>query len=106
MLVPGAVEIPITVQKLAQTKKFQAVIALGAVIRGQTSHFDYVCQYVNEGCLRVSLDEQLPVIFGVLTAETEEQALARIGGEKGHKGIYCAEAALEMIAAMLEIEKL
>lgn len=102
IFVPGAIEIPIMVQKLARTKRFAAIIALGAVIRGETSHYDYVCAQVSDGCLRVSLDESLPVIFGVLTTENETQALERLS-ETDHKGRYCAEAALQMIESIEKI---
>jgi 6,7-dimethyl-8-ribityllumazine synthase len=94
--VPGAIEIPIAVQKHARSNQFQAIIALGAVIRGDTPHYDYVCQQVNAGCLRVSLDEHVPVIFGVLTTDNEEQALARVS-----HGVYYAESAVEMISIMI-----
>jgi len=101
--VPGAVEIPLVAQKLAQTKRYQAIIALGAVIRGETTHYDYVCNQVSEGCQRVSLDEKLPVIFGVLTTENEEQALDRIGGKHGHKGRDAVDAAVEVVSALRQI---
>lgn len=94
--VPGAVEIPLTAQFLARSGKFEAIIALGAVIRGDTDHYDYVCQQVSYGCQRVMLDESVPVIFGVLTTDNEEQALARCGGECGHKGEEAADAAVQM----------
>ena len=100
--VPGAIEIPFMAQKLAQSQKFSAIIALGVVIRGETSHYDYVCSQVSDGCLRVSLDEGIPVIFGVLTTENETQALERLSDED-HKGRYCAEAALQVVE---NIEKL
>ena len=96
--VPGAVEIPLTAQWLCETKKFRAVIALGAVIRGETDHYDYVCSMVSEGCLDVSLRFNQPVIFGVLTTDTEEQAFDRVGGRHGHKGSDCVDAACEMVA--------
>ncbi len=95
--VPGAIEIPLILQKLAQTKKYNALIALGAVIRGETTHYDYVCDQVSQGCQRVMLDHDIPVIFGILTTENDEQAFARIGGHHGHKGVDAAEAALRMI---------
>ncbi len=101
--VSGAVEIPILAQCLAKSGKFKAIITLGAVIRGETDHYDHVCRLVGEGCLRVSLDYHLPVIFGVLTTDNEAQALDRVGGQQGHKGAYCADAALETLAAMAEI---
>ena len=93
--VPGAVEIPLVAQILAKTNKFGAIIALGAVVRGETSHYDYVCQQVSEGCLRVGLAYDVPVIFGVLTTENEAQAWDRLGGTHGHKGreaVDCARA--------------
>jgi 6,7-dimethyl-8-ribityllumazine synthase len=96
--VPGAVEIPFTAQQLAKTKQFHAIIALGAVVRGETSHYDYVCEQVSQGCQRVMLDHDLPVIFGVLTTDNDEQALQRVGGKEGHKGREAAEAAIMMIA--------
>ncbi|NBX92438.1 MAG: 6,7-dimethyl-8-ribityllumazine synthase, partial [Proteobacteria bacterium] len=95
---PGAVEIPLALQKLAELKQFDALIALGAVIRGETSHYDYVCNLVSSGCQKISLDSGLPVIFGVLTTETEEQAWDRCGGKHGHKGHEAADAACEMVA--------
>lgn len=95
--VPGAVEIPIIAQHLATTKKYDAIIALGAVIRGETTHYDYVCAQVSNGCQSVALQSGIPVIFGILTTENEEQAEQRVGGAYGHKGHDCAEAAVEMI---------
>ncbi|HEX4045265.1 MAG TPA: 6,7-dimethyl-8-ribityllumazine synthase [Gammaproteobacteria bacterium] len=95
--VPGAVEIPLTAQRLAKTKKYQAIICLGAVIRGDTDHYDYVCQQVSYGCQRVMLDFDTPVIFGILTTHTEEQAEDRVGGTGGHKGEEAADAALQMV---------
>lgn len=96
--VPGAVEIPLMAQKLAKSNRYQAIVALGAVIRGETSHYDYVCAQVSEGCQRVSLDLNIPVIFGVLTTENGQQALDRVGGKHGHKGIDAVDAAIEMVA--------
>jgi len=101
--VPGAVEIPLTAKLLAQTGQFQAIIALGAVIRGDTDHYDYVCQQVSYGCQSVMLSTNVPVIFGVLTTHTEEQAEARVGGKEGHKGREAAEAALDMIKVIKEM---
>jgi 6,7-dimethyl-8-ribityllumazine synthase len=95
--VPGAVEIPIVAQQLAKSQRYDAIIALGAVIRGETTHYDYVCQQVSYGCQKIALDQQLPVIFGVLTTENDEQALERVGGSHGHKGRDAADAAIEMI---------
>jgi 6,7-dimethyl-8-ribityllumazine synthase len=98
--VPGAIEIPLTAKLLAKSKKYQALICLGAVIRGETSHYDYVCAQVSEGCQQVMMAYELPVIFGVLTTENEEQAKARVGGSQGHKGREAAEAALHMVATL------
>lgn len=95
--VPGAVEIPLTTQLLAKSKKYQAIICLGCVIRGDTSHYDYVCEQVSQGCQRVMLDFEIPVIFGVLTTENMEQAIERVGGSEGHKGKDAANAALMMV---------
>jgi len=95
--VPGAVEIPLVAQLLAKTRHYSAIICLGAVIRGETSHYDYVCQQVSSGCQKVMLEYELPVIFGVLTTENDEQALERVGGKHGHKGIEAADAAVAMV---------
>jgi 6,7-dimethyl-8-ribityllumazine synthase len=94
--VPGAVEIPLIAGTLAARKDIAAVVALGAVIRGETSHYDYVCSIAAEGCLRVSLDSGRPVAFGVLTCDNGDQALARAGGERGNKGHEAAEVAVEL----------
>lgn len=98
--VPGAVEIPITAQRLAQTAKFAVIICLGAVIFGETKHFDYVCQHVSQGCLQVSLAHDIPLIFGVLTTDTISQAEERAGGNKGNMGRYAADSAFELISAL------
>jgi 6,7-dimethyl-8-ribityllumazine synthase len=103
--VPGAVEIPLTAKRLAEKGKFQAIITLGAVIRGQTSHYDYVCQIVAQGCLRVSLDNNIPVIFGVLTTENQQQALQRAGGNHSHKGLEAVDAAIEMVNILTNINE-
>lgn len=95
--VPGAVEIPFILQRLAKTEKYDALIALGAVVRGETTHYDYVCNQVSEGCARVMLDYDLPVVFGVLTTENDAQAFDRIGGAHGHKGVESAQVAMHMI---------
>jgi len=96
--VPGAIEIPLVTKLLAKSKKYQAIICLGAVIRGETTHYDYVCQQVSSGCQSIMLTYEIPVIFGVLTTENREQALDRISFDrKGHKGAEAAEAALYMI---------
>ncbi len=102
--VPGAIEIPLALQKLAKTKRYQALIALGAVIRGETTHYDYVCEQVSQGCQKIMLEHEIPVIFGILTTENDEQAVARIGGQHGHKGVDAAEAALTMIDILASIE--
>lgn len=94
--VPGAVEVPFVAKMLAKKNHVQVIIALGAVIRGETSHYDYVCDQVSQGCQRVMLDYDLPVIFGVLTTENEEQAWDRLGGKHGHKGRDAADSALMM----------
>lgn len=94
--VPGAVEIPLAAKWLLEDG-CAGVVALGAVIRGETAHFDYVCRSVETGCTRLALDYGRPVAFGVLTTENEEQALARSGGEQGNKGFEAAEVLLEMI---------
>jgi 6,7-dimethyl-8-ribityllumazine synthase len=94
--VPGAIEIPLTAKLLAASKKYHAIICLGAVIRGDTSHFDYVCQQVSNGCQHVMLEFNIPVIFGVLTTESEQQALDRSQG-KNNKGAEAAQAAIHMI---------
>lgn len=96
--VPGAIELPLAAQQFAKREDCDAVICLGAVIRGETGHYEYVCQQVSYGCQRVALDFDIPVIFGVLTTDNEQQALARAGGEHGHKGREAADTAVEMIA--------
>lgn len=101
--VPGAIEIPLTAQRLADTGNYSAIICLGAVIRGETSHYDYVCQQVSAGCQTVALKYDIPVIFGILTTDNEEQARARIGGEHGHKGKEAVDAAFEMISIIRQI---
>lgn len=98
--VPGAIEIPLVAQGLARQKRYAALIALGAVIRGETSHYDYVCEQVSAGCQRVMLDHHLPVVFGVLTTDNEEQAKERIGGIHGHKGKEAVDVALRMVELM------
>ncbi|MBP2653043.1 MAG: ribH [Firmicutes bacterium] len=94
--VPGAYEIPLVAQKMVASKKYDAVICLGAVIRGNTPHFDYVCAEVSKGVAQVSLASGLPVIFGVLTTETIEQAVERAGTKAGNKGFDSAVSAIEM----------
>lgn len=96
--VPGAVEIPLAAAKVAEGYGLDAVITLGAVIRGETSHYDYVCSQVASGVSKVGLDSGIPIIFGVLTTETSEQAFDRAGLKAGNKGVDAALAALEMVA--------
>ena len=94
--VPGAFEIPLMAQKMAAKKKFNAIVCLGAVIRGSTPHFDYVSAEVSKGIAAVSLEAAVPVIFGVITADTIEQAIERAGTKSGNKGWNAAMAAVEM----------
>ncbi|MCZ8130377.1 MAG: 6,7-dimethyl-8-ribityllumazine synthase [Steroidobacteraceae bacterium] len=94
--VPGAYEMPLAVRKLAQSRRYDAIVALGAVVRGQTAHFDFVAGECSSGVARVALETGVPVGFGVLTTETMEQALDRAGGKAGNKGAEAALAALEM----------
>ena len=94
--VPGAIEIPIAALKFAKTGKYNAVITLGAVIKGSTSHYDYVCAEVSKGVAQVSLQTEVPVIFGVLTTDNIEQAIERAGTKAGNKGSDAAKAAIEM----------
>lgn len=95
--VPGAFEIPVIAKRMAASDKYDAVICLGAVIRGATSHYDYVCAEVSKGIAAVSLDTGIPVLFGILTTDTIEQAIERAGTKAGNKGTDCAMSALEMI---------
>ncbi|HBZ0201451.1 TPA: 6,7-dimethyl-8-ribityllumazine synthase [Clostridioides difficile] len=94
--VPGAFEIPLVAQKMAKSGRYDAIICLGCVIRGATSHYDYVCSEVSKGIAKVSLDSELPVIFGIVTTENIEQAIERAGTKAGNKGYDCAMNALEM----------
>ena len=94
--VPGAFEIPLAAQKMAGSGHYDAVICLGAVIRGSTSHYDYVCSEVSKGVAQTALATGVPVLFGVLTTETIEQAIERAGTKAGNKGFACAESAIEM----------
>ncbi|MCL2496148.1 MAG: 6,7-dimethyl-8-ribityllumazine synthase [Clostridiales bacterium] len=103
--VPGAFEIPLIAAKMAQSNKYDAVICLGAVIRGNTPHFDYVCSEVSKGIAHVSLTSGIPVIFGVLTTENIEQAIERAGTKAGNKGYDCAADAIEMVNLIREIAK-
>ena len=95
--VPGAFEIPVIAKKLAESGKYDAVICLGAVIRGSTSHYDYVCAEVSKGIAQVSMQTGLPVMFGVLTTDTIQQAIERAGTKAGNKGYECALGAIEMV---------
>jgi len=104
-LVPGAFEIPLMCQKLAKTKKFNGIIAIGAVIRGETPHFDYVSKAVTDGVLRVMLDFAVPIAFGVLTANNLAQAAARAQRGEGNKGRETALALVETIIGLKKIEQ-
>ncbi|HCT65704.1 MAG TPA: 6,7-dimethyl-8-ribityllumazine synthase [Lachnospiraceae bacterium] len=103
--VPGAFEIPLIASKMAKSKKYDAVICLGAVIRGSTTHYDYVCSEVSKGIAHVTLESDIPVMFGVLTTENIEQAIERAGTKAGNKGYDCALSAVEMVNLINEIEK-
>jgi 6,7-dimethyl-8-ribityllumazine synthase len=102
--VPGAFEIPLIAKKVASLKKYDAIICVGAVIRGSTSHYDYVCAEVSKGIAQVSLSSDIPVLFGVLTTDTIEQAIERAGTKAGNKGYDCAMSALEMASLAKEIK--
>jgi 6,7-dimethyl-8-ribityllumazine synthase len=98
--VPGSWEIPVAAQKCARSGDYDAVICLGAVIRGQTPHFDYVCSGATSGLMQTSLDTEVPVLFGILTTDTVDQAIERAGTKAGNKGRKAAEAAIEMASVM------
>lgn len=102
--VPGAFEIPLIASKMAKSGRYDAVICLGAVIRGSTTHYDYVCNEVSKGVAHISLETGIPVIFGVLTTENIEQAIERAGTKAGNKGYDCALSAIEMINLINAIE--
>ena len=102
--VPGAFEIPLIASKMAKSGKYDAVIALGAVIRGSTNHYDYVCSEVSKGVANVALASDVPVMFGVLTTDTIEQAIERAGTKAGNKGAECAQGAIEMVNLIRELE--
>ena len=102
--VPGAFEIPLAAAKMAASRKYDAVICLGAVIRGSTSHYDYVCSEVSKGIAQASLSSGLPVMFGVLTTDTIEQAIERAGTKAGNKGYECALGAIEMVNLFREMK--
>ena len=95
--VPGAFEIPLTAKKFAESGRYDAVICVGAVIRGDTTHYDYVCNEVSKGTASVGLETGVPVLFGVITTENIEQAIARAGSKAGNKGYDCALSAIEMV---------
>ena len=103
--VPGAFEIPLIAKKMADSKKYDAIICLGAVIRGATSHYDYVCAEVSKGVAQVSMNAGIPVMFGVLTTDTIEQAVERAGTKAGNKGFECAQGAIEMVNLINELKK-
>ena len=94
--VPGAFEIPLSAKFAAETKKYAAIVTLGAIIRGATTHYDYVCAELSKGIASVSMSSGVPVLFGVLTTDTIEQAVERAGTKAGNKGAQCAQSAIEM----------
>jgi 6,7-dimethyl-8-ribityllumazine synthase len=98
--VPGAIEIPLTAQRLAQLGIYRAIVCLGAVVQGETQHHLYVCEQVSQGCARVALENEVPVIFGVLTTQTEALALERAGGKSGNRGSDSVDAAVEMVVLL------
>jgi 6,7-dimethyl-8-ribityllumazine synthase len=102
--VPGAFEIPLIASKMANSGKYDAVICLGAVIRGSTSHYDYVCNEVSKGIAQTALSSGIPVMFGVLTTENIEQAIERAGTKAGNKGFECAQGAVEMVNLIRALE--
>lgn len=102
--VPGAFEIPLIASKMAKSGKYDAIICLGAVIRGSTTHYDYVCSEVSKGIAHISLNCDIPVIFGVLTTENIEQAIERAGTKAGNKGFDCAVGAIEMVNLIRDME--
>ena len=102
--VPGAFEIPLTAAIMAKSQKYDAIICLGAIIRGSTDHYNYVCSEVAKGIAQVSLENKIPVIFGVLTTDTIEQAIERAGTKAGNKGYECAHTAIEMVNLLKNID--
>ena len=102
--VPGAFEIPLIASEMAKCGKYDAVICVGAVIRGSTSHYDYVCSEVSKGIAQISLNTEIPVMFGVLTTDTIEQAIERAGSKAGNKGSECAQGAIEMVNLIRALE--
>ncbi len=103
--VPGAFEIPLTAAIMAKSRKYDSVICLGAIIRGSTDHYNYVCSEVSKGIAQVSLESEIPVIFGVLTTDTIEQAIERAGTKAGNKGYECAHTAIEMVNLLQNIRR-
>lgn len=103
--VPGAYEIPVIAKKMAESGRYDAIICLGAVIKGSTSHYDLVCNEVSKGIAAVSLETGVPVLFGVITTDNIEQAIERAGTKAGNKGFECAEGAIEMVNLSRELEK-
>ncbi len=103
--VPGSFEIPLVAQNMARSKKYDAIVALGAIIRGSTSHYDLVCSETSKGIAKVSLDENIPVLFGVVTTETIEQAVERAGTKAGNKGFDAAMGAIEMVNILRKFKK-
>jgi 6,7-dimethyl-8-ribityllumazine synthase len=101
--VPGSFEIPLFAQKMAETKRYDAIICLGAVVRGETPHFEYIAAQASRDISRVGLDTELPVIFGVITADTLEQAIERAGTKMGNAGFEAAESAIEMVNLLKSI---
>lgn len=104
VVVPGAVEIPLAAQSLAALPAIDAVICLGAVIRGETSHYDYVCSMASSGLMTVSLESKKPISMGILTTHTTEQALDRAGGKSGNKGWDAAMTAIEMVSVQSKLQ--
>ena len=98
--IPGAFEIPTVAKKMAESGKYDAVICVGAVIRGSTTHYDYVCNEVSKGIAHISMDTGVPALFGILTTDTIEQAVERAGTKAGNKGYDCALSAIEMVNVM------
>lgn len=102
--VPGAYDMPLVARRLAESRRYDAIVAVGAVIRGQTAHFDYVAGECAAGLARVSADTGVPVAFGVLTTETAEQAIDRAGGKAGNKGADAAASAIELVTLLRRLE--
>ena len=101
--VPGAFEIPVVAKKMALSGAYDAVICVGAVIRGQTSHYDYVCAEVSKGIAQASMESEIPVMFGILTTDNIEQAVERAGTKAGNKGYDCALGAIEMVNLLRQL---